>query len=77
MVGQCQETLLLFGNTTKTHQHHSHDQKPQMKRLALISLIAVTLTACSDRTRVNCERIKNKAPETIGTQTQIGGGRCA
>jgi PBP1b-binding outer membrane lipoprotein LpoB len=49
----------------------------QMKRLALISLLAVTLTACADRTRVNCERIKNKAPETIGTQTQIGGGRCA
>jgi hypothetical protein len=48
-----------------------------MKRLALISLLAITLTACADRTRVNCERIKNKAPETIGTQTQIGGGRCA
>jgi len=48
-----------------------------MKRLALLSLLAVTLTGCLERTRVNCERIKNKAPETIGTQTQIGGGRCA
>jgi hypothetical protein len=47
-----------------------------MKRLALISLLAITLAACSDRTRVNCERIKNKAPETIGTALQIGGGRC-
>jgi hypothetical protein len=48
-----------------------------MKRLALISLLTLTLTACSDRTRVNCERIKNKAPVTIGTDVQIGGGRCA
>jgi hypothetical protein len=77
MGGQCQATPLLFGNTTKTHQHHSHDQRQPMKRLALISLLAITVTACADRTRVNCERIKNKAPETIGTQTQIGGGRCA
>jgi hypothetical protein len=48
-----------------------------MKRLALISATLIALTGCADRTRVNCERIKNKAPETIGTQTQIGGGRCA
>jgi hypothetical protein len=47
-----------------------------MKRLALISLLAITLTACADRTRVNCERIKNKLPVTIGTDVQIGGGRC-
>ena len=47
-----------------------------MKRLALISLLTITLTSCADRTRVNCERIKNKAPETIGTAVQIGGGRC-
>jgi hypothetical protein len=46
-----------------------------MKRLALISLLAITLTACSDRTRVNCERIKNKAPGAVST-VQIGGGRC-
>lgn len=48
-----------------------------MKRLVIISVFAVTLTGCLERTRVNCERIKNKAPETVGTQTQIGGGRCA
>jgi hypothetical protein len=48
-----------------------------MKRLALISLLAITLSSCADRTRVNCERIKNKAPVTIGTDVQIGGGRCA
>jgi hypothetical protein len=46
-----------------------------MKRLALISLLAITLTACSDRTRVNCERIKNKAPGVVST-VQVGGGRC-
>jgi hypothetical protein len=48
-----------------------------MKRMAVVGLLAITLAACSDRTRVNCERIKNKAPETIGTAVQIGGGRCA
>jgi hypothetical protein len=46
-----------------------------MKRLALISLLAITITACSDRTRVNCERIKNKAPGVV-TTVQVGGGRC-
>ena len=46
-----------------------------MKRLALISVFAVTLTACADRTRVNCERIKNKAPGVV-TTNQLGGGRC-
>ena len=46
-----------------------------MKRLALISLFAVTLAACSDRTRVNCERVKNKAPGVV-TTVQVGGGRC-
>ena len=46
-----------------------------MKRLVFISVFAVTLTACSDRTRVNCERIKNKAPGVV-TTNQIGGGRC-
>jgi hypothetical protein len=46
-----------------------------MKRLALISLLAITLTACSDRTRVNCERTKNKAPGVV-TTVQVGGGRC-
>jgi len=47
-----------------------------MKRLSLTLLFCLVLSSCADRTRVNCERIKNKAPETIGTQTQIGGGRC-
>jgi hypothetical protein len=46
-----------------------------MKHLALISLLAITLTACADRTKVNCERIKNKAPGAV-TTNQIGGGRC-
>jgi hypothetical protein len=46
-----------------------------MKRLVIISVFAVTLTACSDRTRVNCERIKNKAPGVV-TTNQIGGNRC-
>jgi PBP1b-binding outer membrane lipoprotein LpoB len=46
-----------------------------MKRLALISLLAITLTACSDRTKVNCERTKNKAL-TVQTTNQIGGDRC-
>jgi hypothetical protein len=46
-----------------------------MKRLALISVLAITITACSDRTRVNCERIKNKAPGVV-TTVQVGGGRC-
>jgi len=50
-----------------------------MKKLpiCLSLLMTLALSSCADRTRVNCERIKNKAPETIGTQTQIGGGRCA
>ena len=46
-----------------------------MKRLALLSLLTITLTACGDRTRVNCERIKNKAPGVVST-VQVGGGRC-
>lgn len=48
-----------------------------MRHLALISLLTIILSSCADRTKVNCERIRNKAPETISTQTQIGGGRCA
>jgi len=47
-----------------------------MKRLVIISVFAVTLAACSDRTRVNCERIKNKAPGAVETIVQVGGGRC-
>jgi hypothetical protein len=50
----------------------------QMKKslLCLSLLTFLILSSCSDRTRINCERIKNKAPETIGTAVQIGGGRC-
>ena len=47
-----------------------------MKRLALISLLTITLTSCADRTRVNCERTRNKALQTVETTIQIGGGRC-
>jgi len=47
-----------------------------MKRLALLSLLTITLTACSDRTRVNCERQRNKAL-TVQPTNQIGEGRCA
>ena len=47
-----------------------------MKQLALLSLLTITLTACSDRTRVNCERTKNKALGAVETTVQIGGGRC-
>jgi hypothetical protein len=46
-----------------------------MKRLALISLFAVSLASCGDRARVNCERVKNKAPGVVST-VQVGGGRC-
>ena len=46
-----------------------------MKRLALFSLLAVTLSSCGDRTRVHCERVKNKAPGVV-TTVQVGGGRC-
>ena len=47
-----------------------------MRRLALLSLFAVTLAACSDRSRVNCERQRNKALQTVETTIQVGGGRC-
>jgi PBP1b-binding outer membrane lipoprotein LpoB len=47
-----------------------------MKRLALISLVAITLSGCADRTRVNCERQRNKALNSVETTIQIGGGRC-
>jgi hypothetical protein len=46
-----------------------------MKRLLLTSLLLLTLSSCADRTRVNCERIKNKAPGVV-TTVQVGGGRC-
>jgi hypothetical protein len=48
-----------------------------MKRLLLISATLITLAGCSDRVRVNCERVKNKALSAVTeTTVQIGGGRC-
>ena len=47
-----------------------------MKRLALLSLFAITLAACSDRTRVNCERTKNKALTGITTPENNLGAKC-
>ena len=47
-----------------------------MKRLALISLLAITLTACSDRARVNCERTKNKALTGVATPENNLGAKC-
>jgi hypothetical protein len=49
-----------------------------MKRLLLISATLIALTSCGDRTRVNCERVKNKAlsAATIAPNEQ-GTGRCA
>jgi len=47
-----------------------------MKRLALISLFAITFASCSDRTRVNCERTKNKALGAATVLGQIEGSRC-
>ena len=46
-----------------------------MRRIALITLFAVAFAGCSDRTRVNCERVKNKALGVV-TTVQVGGGRC-
>jgi len=46
------------------------------KSLVLLVLLA-SLTACSDRVRVNCERVKNKALSAVtDTTIQVGGGRC-
>ena len=49
-----------------------------MKRLLLISATLIVLTGCADRTRVNCERVKNKAlsAATIAPN-ETGTGRCA
>ncbi len=47
-----------------------------MKRLALISLLTITLTACADRTRVNCERTKNKALSELATPENNLGAKC-
>jgi hypothetical protein len=49
-----------------------------MKRLLLISATLIALTGCSDRTRVNCERVKNKALSAATVApNETGTGRCA
>ena len=40
-----------------------------MKRLALLSLLTITLSSCGDRTRVNCPETRNKA---LGAATVLG-----
>ena len=47
-----------------------------MKRLALISLLAISLSSCADRTRVNCERTKNKALTGVVTPENKLGAKC-
>jgi len=48
-----------------------------MKNSLILLVFLTSLTACADRTRVNCERTKNKALSAITiAPTQIGGGRC-
>jgi len=47
-----------------------------MKRIYLISLLIITLTACSDRARVNCERTKNKALIGVVTPENKLGAKC-
>ena len=46
-------------------------------RNSLILLVFLTsLTACSDRTRTNCVRTKNKAATATASMTTPGTGRC-
>jgi hypothetical protein len=48
-----------------------------MRKSLILLVICASLTACSDRVRVNCERVKNKALSAVTeTTVQIGGGRC-
>jgi hypothetical protein len=48
-----------------------------MTRKSLILLVFLaSLTACSDRERVNCLRTKNKAATATASMTTPGGGRC-
>jgi hypothetical protein len=47
-------------------------------RISFVGLLFLSiLTACSDRERVNCPRVKNKAPsaQTSDTTPSLG-GRC-
>ena len=48
-----------------------------MRKSLVLLVFCASLTACSDRVRVNCERVKNKALTAVTeTTNQIGGGRC-
>tara|TARA_R110002126_G_scaffold250564_1_gene393452 strand:- start:173 stop:322 length:150 start_codon:yes stop_codon:yes gene_type:complete len=49
-----------------------------MRKSLILLVFLGSLTACSDRTRVNCERVKNKAlsAATIAPN-ETGTGRCA
>ena len=51
--------------------------RQQMKRLALLSLLAVTLTACSDRVRVQCPETRNKALTAQPQPENNLGAKCA
>ena len=48
-----------------------------MKNSLILLVFLASLTACSDRERVNCERVKNKAPGVATSPTVVGTGRCA
>jgi len=48
-----------------------------MKKSLVLLVFLALLTACSDRERVNCERVKNKAPGVITSPTEVGTGLCA
>jgi len=48
-----------------------------MRKSLVLLVFVASLTACGDRVRVNCERVKNKALSAVtDTTIQIGGGRC-
>lgn len=40
-----------------------------MRRLAIICVLAISLASCSDRERVNCPEVRNKA---LGAATVLG-----
>ena len=48
-----------------------------MRKTLILLVVLAPLVGCSDRVRVNCERVKNKALGVVtDTTIQIGGGRC-
>jgi len=47
-----------------------------MKRLSLTLLVCLALSSCADRTRVNCERTKNKALTGVATPENNLGAKC-